>query len=69
MDTDKHWKRKTMLLGAAVGSIAGLIAALMIIQRAEQQKSPPRLTAGDGIKLGLGILGVLRSLGEPGQKK
>lgn len=69
MATDKHWKRKTLLLGATVGSIAGLIAAMMIIQRAEQQKTPPRLTAGDGIKLGLGILGVLRSLYEPGSKK
>lgn len=69
MDADKHWKRKTLLLGVTIGSIAGLVAAIMIIQRAEQQKSPPRLTAGDGIKLGLGILGVLRSLGEPGSKK
>ncbi len=69
MATDKHWKRKTLLLGAAVGSIAGLIAAIIIIQRAEQQNTKPRLTAGDGIKLGLGILGVLRSLGEPGSKK
>ena len=69
MDTEKHWKRKTLLLGAAIGSIAGIIAALMIIQRAEQQKTTPRLTAGDGIKLGLGILGLLRSLGEPGSKK
>lgn len=55
-----NWRTTTMVIGAVVGLISGLIAAYMLIQRAEDERSRPRFTPGEGVKVGLGILGVLR---------
>jgi H+/Cl- antiporter ClcA len=60
----ENWKMTTMLIGAVIGLICGLIGAYIIIQRAEEEESHPRLTAGDGVKMGIGVLGVLRTVAD-----
>ena len=54
------WQKKTILIGAIAGLAAGILAAYIVIQRAENEQVTPKLTTGDGVKIGLGILGVLR---------
>jgi hypothetical protein len=61
-----NWKTKTLLIGTTVGAITGLVAAVIIMQRAEKNETTPKLTAGDGVKVGLGVLGVLRMLADSG---
>lgn len=63
------WKSRTLLIGAIVGAVTGVIAAMVIVQRADEAKQTPRITAGDGVKVGLGVLGVLRMLSDMGPKK
>lgn len=63
------WKTKTLLISAGVGLIAGIIAGLIFVQRAETNESRPKLTAGDGVMVGIGILGVLRAIADLGSKK
>jgi hypothetical protein len=62
------WKTTTLIVGAVVGLIAGLIAAYIMIQRAEEHAERPRLSAGEGVKVGLGVLGVLRLISDLGPK-
>lgn len=62
----EKWKTKTIVVGALLGAVAGVIAGLLIIQRAEETQTNPRLSAGDGVKVGLGILGILRQIGDVG---
>ncbi len=69
MDKNENWKLKTLLLGAGIGAVTGLIASLIIVQRAEQTNSRPEITAGDGVKVGLGLLGVLRQIADFGLSK
>ena len=69
MDKSENWKLKTLLLGAGIGAVTGLIASLIIVQRAEQTNSRPEITAGDGVKVGLGLLGVLRQIADFGLSK
>ncbi len=57
-----NWKSKTILIGTAVGAATGMIAALIIVQRAEKNETIPRLSAGEGVKVGMGVLGLLKML-------
>jgi hypothetical protein len=54
------WKTRTLLIGAVVGLFTGLLGGYILIQRAEATNQTPKITAGDGVKVGLGVLGLLR---------
>lgn len=58
------WKRKTYLFGGLIGLAFGILAALIIIQRSEKNEIQPKMTAGDGVKIGMGALGVLRLISD-----
>jgi hypothetical protein len=64
-----NWKMITLIIGAVVGVISGLVAAYIFIQRAEEEQSRPRLSAGEGVRVGLGVLTVLRSVAELATKR
>jgi hypothetical protein len=66
MARQETWKTKTLLLGAGVGLVTGLVAALIIIQRAEKQNGKPKISAGEGVRVGLGVLGLLRLIADFG---
>ncbi len=65
-------KGRTLLIGALIGAATGLVAASLLNRRAEKNESETAITAGDGIKLGVMVFGLLRaiaSLGEDEKKK
>jgi hypothetical protein len=64
-----NWKTKTFVIGAIGGLLLGLAASYIVIHRAEQEDTTPKLTPGDGVKVGLGLLGVLRLISDLGDKQ
>jgi len=66
MDEDRSWKTRTLLIGAVLGALTGVGVAFALVQQAEQHGEPVRLTTGDGVRLGMGILGLLRLVGKVG---
>ncbi len=65
-------RTQTILIGTLLGAATGLVAALMWNRRAAQEGGSTAITAGEGVKLGVMILGLLRaisSLGEEDKKK
>ncbi len=63
-----NWRNKTLIIGAVAGLLLGLASAYIIIQRSEQLNELPELTPGDGVKIGLGVLGVLRLIADVAEK-
>lgn len=64
-----NWKNKTLAIGAVAGLVLGLAASYIVIQRAERENTTPQISAGDGVKVGLGLLGVLRLIADLGEHK
>lgn len=59
-------KNRTILFGALIGAATGLIAAILITRRAEKNESETAITAGEGMKLGVLIIGLLRAIASLG---
>lgn len=61
-DGEDSWKLKTLILGAVIGAATGLSAAYLLTRRAEQQGQALTITSGQGLKLGVLVVGLLRSI-------
>lgn len=57
---EKNLKTKTMIMGIAIGAVAGAISAYLMIQKAESEQTTPKLSPGQGVQVGLGVLGLMR---------
>ncbi|MDL1910405.1 hypothetical protein FBQ81_06875 [Chloroflexi bacterium CFX6] len=62
-------KNKTLLFGAIIGAATGLIAASLLNRRAEKAGTEMAITAGDGMKLGMLVFGLLRAIASLGEEK
>ena len=62
-------KNRTLLLGALIGAGTGLVAAMLLNRRAEQTGSEVAITAGDGMKLGMLVFGLLRAISSLGDER
>jgi gas vesicle protein len=62
-------RNRTLLLGALVGAVTGLVAAMLLNRRAEQEGTELALTTGDGMKLGVMVIGLLRAISTLGEEK
>lgn len=62
-----NWKAKALLLGVVLGALTGLGAAYLIVRRAEDSQTRPRLTAGLGMRVGTLVLGLLREVAQLGE--
>jgi hypothetical protein len=58
----ENWKMRTLMVGGLIGLLAGVGAAYLLVQRAERQQSKVNMGTGEGIKLGLLVLGLLRQV-------
>lgn len=68
MEMNKDWQKKVFIVGGLVGLVSGLFAAYLLVQRNNEKLSAPDITAGDGVKVGLGVLGVLKLIADMGEK-
>ncbi len=69
MTVRNSWKTRTILGGALIGAFAGLAAAYMLTRRAEREGRESALTPGEGMKLGVLVVGLLRAIASLGNEK
>ena len=62
-------KNRTLLLGALGGAATGLVAAMLLNRRAEQEGTELAITPGEGMKLGVMVIGLLRAIASLGEEK
>jgi hypothetical protein len=65
---DKNNKTTTILIGTVIGALAGAASAIVLIKRAESENTNPKLSAGEGVQLGLGLLGLMRLIAGVGKE-
>jgi hypothetical protein len=53
---------RVLILGALIGAATGLVAALMLQRRAQTTGREISLSTGEGIQLGVMIMGLLRAV-------
>ncbi len=57
-------KNRILLVGTLLGAISGLLAAYMLVQRAEKEGSEIHISTTEGVKLGAMIFGTLRQIAQ-----
>jgi len=62
-------QNRTLLFGALIGAFTGLAAALILQRRAEKTGTEITLSTGEGIQLGVMIMGLLRAISALGEEK
>lgn len=62
-------QNRTLLFGALIGAFTGLVAAVMLTRRAEKTGSEVAITAGDGMKIGMLVFGLLRAISSLGDDR
>ncbi len=65
-------RSRTLVYGVLIGAATGLVAAMLLNRRTTPDNQITAMTAGDGLKLGVMVFGLLRaiaSLGEEEDKK
>lgn len=62
-------KSRTLVFGALIGAVTGLIAAMILSRRAERNETETALTTGEGLKLGVLVFGLLRAIASLGDDK
>lgn len=55
-------KTRIILGGALIGALTGLIAATLLARRAEKNERETAITTGEGLKLGVLVIGLLRAI-------
>jgi hypothetical protein len=69
MNDDRAWKPKALAIGAVVGALTGLAGAYLLIRRAEATGERPQLDPGEGIRIGVLLMGLLRQVALIGDGK
>jgi phage protein U len=60
---------RILLFGALIGAATGLVAAMMLQRRAEKNGTEITLSTGEGIQLGVMVMGLLRAISALGDEK
>jgi len=55
-------KPKVLLIGTAIGALTGLAAAFLLSRRAEKSGNDVAVTPTEGLRIGLLVIGLLRSI-------
>lgn len=62
MEETKQWKAKALIIGGVTGALLGMATAYLLAQRAEREGAQLKLGAGEGLRIGMLVMGMLRQV-------
>jgi gas vesicle protein len=62
-------QNKVLIFGTLIGAVTGLAAAMILQRRAQKTGTEISLSTGEGIQLGVMIMGLLRAISSLGDEK
>jgi hypothetical protein len=63
-ELDKNYQTKVLMGGAVIGAFVGLAGAFLLIKNTERKGTELNVSAGEGVKLSLIIMALLRQVAE-----
>jgi hypothetical protein len=64
-----NWKTIVLVIGGIAGLATGLTAAALIIRRQENSEVEFKMNSGEGFRIGMGIVNLLKQISETGLHK
>ena len=55
-------RNRVLLIGALLGAATGVVGAMLLYRRAEDEGKELAISTGDGVRLGVLIVGLLRAV-------
>ena len=65
---DTQWKSKVLIIGGVLGALVGVGTTYLLVQQAERKGETLKLGTGEGLRLGMLLLGMLRQVSRLGDK-
>lgn len=65
-EANGNWRTKTLVAGVVLGALVGLGGAYLLVQNAEKHGQQVSVSARDGLKLSLILMGLLRQVAQLG---
>ena len=62
-------QNRIIIFGALIGAVTGLVAAMILQRRSEKTGAEISLSTGEGIQLGVMVMGLLRAIASLGDEK
>ncbi|UCD97440.1 MAG: hypothetical protein JSV42_10710 [Chloroflexota bacterium] len=59
-----NYETKVLLIGSLIGALVGLAGAFLLIKNNERKGTELQVSAGEGVKLSLIIMALLRQIAE-----
>jgi len=68
MTENSKFRNMVYLIGGVAGLLSGLAAAFLFIRAREQSDGDLKISSGQGVKIGMGIVSVLKMIADGGSK-
>ncbi len=64
MPSKINQKTKTLIIGSFIGAIIGIAASYILLKRMDTDETSPALTRSQGLKIGMGVIGLLKMVSD-----
>jgi LPXTG-motif cell wall-anchored protein len=69
MTENSNWKTNVLMIGGLIGLLTGIAASFLFIKKREQSDGDLKISSGEGMKIGMGVVTLLKMISDSGSNK